>query len=116
MLPTPVFPSFIGTFVSFVWQFLVTPFRLKDCEARPRLFADITHLPIKPFNGAHALPLSCFCPQTGADFDLAAKRKGFDVSLKQDNQFQAYTTAATWLRADYANRATWALTKRVPSR
>ncbi len=104
LLSTPLFPSFVGSFDSFVWQFLVAPFSLKDCDARPRLLADIAHLAVEPFNGAHALPLSCFCPQTGAIIDLAAKRKGFDVSQKQDYQLQAYTTAATRLRASLRER------------
>ena len=56
LLATPVFPSFIGTFDSFVWQFLVAPFGIKDCEARPRLIADIAQLEVKPFEGAQALP------------------------------------------------------------
>ncbi len=100
LLPTPVFPSFIGTFDSFVWQFLVSPFGLKDCEVRPRLIADIAQLTVEPFNGAHPLPLSCFCPTTGDVFGLAAKRKGFDVAEKPASQIQAYSTAATRLRAN----------------
>tara|TARA_R110002072_G_scaffold273000_1_gene433264 strand:- start:4387 stop:6135 length:1749 start_codon:yes stop_codon:yes gene_type:complete len=99
LLPTPVFPSFIGTFDSFVWKFLVAPFGLGDCLARPRLIADIAQLAVQPFNGAHSLPLSCFCPRTGAILELAAKRKGFDVSQKQNFEVQAYTTAANRLRA-----------------
>jgi len=99
LLPTPVFPSFIGTFDSFVWQFLIAPFGINECDVRPRLIADIAHLPVEPFNGAHALPLSCFCPQTGAIFAQAAKIRGFDVSQKPAHQLQAYETAATRLRA-----------------
>lgn len=98
LLSTPVFPSFIGTFDSFVWQFLVSPFGLEDSEARPQLIADISHLTVKPFDGAHALPLSCFCPQTGALLELEAKRKGFDASQKPAHQLRAYTTAAAQLR------------------
>jgi superfamily I DNA/RNA helicase len=99
LLPSPVFPSFIGTFDSFVWQFLVAPFGIKECETRPCLIADIAQLTVEPFSGAHPLSLSCFCPQTGTIFEQAAKREGFDVSQKSDTQLQAYTTAATRLRA-----------------
>jgi DNA helicase-2/ATP-dependent DNA helicase PcrA len=98
LLSSPVFPSFIGTFDGFVWQFLVAPFGVKESEARPRLIADIDHLTVRPFRDAHPLPLSCFCPQTGAIFDLAAKREGFDASQKLDSQLKAYTTAAQLLR------------------
>ena len=65
ILPSPTFPSFIGTFDSFVWQFLVAPFGIKGSDARPRLIADIAELSVTPFGGAHPLPLSCFCPLTG---------------------------------------------------
>lgn len=104
LLPTPIFPSFIGTFDSFVWQFLIAPFGIKECETRPRLIADIAQLPVEPFPGAHPLSLSCFCPQTGNIFEHAAKSKGFDVSQKADYQLRAYTTAATRLRARLRER------------
>ncbi|MCT9000241.1 UvrD-helicase domain-containing protein [Chelativorans intermedius] len=104
LLPAPVFPSFIGTFDSFVWQFLVAPFGVKGCETRPRLIADIAHLTVEPFNGAHPLPLSCFCPQSGKMFAHAAKRKGYDVSQKPAHQVQAYATAATRLREELRER------------
>lgn len=104
LLPTPIFPSFIGTFDSFVWQFLVAPFGLKDCEERPRLVADFDHLTVQPFNGAHPLPFSCFCPRTGAILEEAARKRGFDVSQKPDNQLKAYTTAAIRLREGLRER------------
>lgn len=104
LLPTPVFPSFIGTFDSFVWQFLVAPFGLKNCVERPRLIADIADLSVEPFNGAHPLPLFCFSPQTGAILEQAAKMRGFDVSKKPEHQLKAYTTAAARLREGLRER------------
>ena len=104
LLPTPVFPSFIGTFDSFVWQFLVAPFGLNNCDVRPRLIADIADLMVEPFDGAHALPLSCFCPQTGAIIEQTARIRGFDVSQKPENQLKAYATAASSLRAGLRER------------
>jgi len=104
LLPMPVFPNFVGTFDSFVWQFLVAPFGIKECEMRPCLIADIAQLTVEPFAGAHPLSLSCFCPQTGTIFEQAAKREGFDVSQKPDSQLQAYTTAAIRLRARLRER------------
>ena len=104
LLPSPVFPSFIATFDSFVWQFLVAPFGLKGCDLRPRLIADIDHLSVEPFDGAHPLPLSCFCPQTGALLEQEAKRKGFDVTQKSEGQVQAYATAAADLRTRLLER------------
>ncbi len=104
LLSTPVFPSFIGTFDSFVWQFLVAPFGIKNCGTRPLLIADIADIAVEPFRGAHALPLSCFCPLTGEIFERAAKRKGFDVTKKNLSQIQAYTTTAARIRATLRER------------
>ncbi|MDA8048548.1 MAG: UvrD-helicase domain-containing protein [Rhodospirillales bacterium] len=104
ILPSPVFPSFIGTFDSFVWQFLVAPFGVKDCDARPRLIADLADLAVTPFRGAHPLPLSCFCPVTGNIFEQAAKVRGFDVSQKPAHLVQAYVTAAAAIRARLRER------------
>ena len=98
LLPTPVFPSFVGTFDSFVWQFLVAPFGIKGSGVRPRLIADIADLPVEPFEAAHPLRLSCFCSRTGAIFEQAAKAQGFDVSKKPDSLVRAYVTAATRIR------------------
>ncbi|AEQ53611.1 UvrD-helicase domain-containing protein [Pelagibacterium halotolerans] len=104
ILPSPVFPSFIGTFDSFVWQFLVAPFGISNCDVRPRLIADIADLAVTPFNGAHPLPLSCFCPVTGTIFAQAAKQRGFDLSQKSNQQIQAYVTAAASIRAGLRTR------------
>lgn len=104
LLPSPVFPSFIGTFDSFVWQFLVAPFGIRNSQIRPRLIPDIGQLTVEPFPGAHPVPLYCFCPQAGTIFEQAAKRKGFDVSQKTDAQIQQYMTAAMRLRARLRER------------
>ena len=101
ILPSPVFPNFIGTFDSFVWQFLVAPFGLKDCSERPRLIADLLGIEVTPFVGAHPLPLSCFCPVTGNIIEQAAKVRGFHVSQKSANQVQAYVTGAAAIRAGF---------------
>lgn len=98
LLPTPIFPSFIGTFDSFVWHFLVAPFGLRGTTVRPRLIADTAGLPVQPFDKAQPLPLSCFCPNTGAIIPTDAKKKGFDVSQKQDSLVRAYETTASRIR------------------
>ncbi|GMV94077.1 MAG: hypothetical protein AMXMBFR82_38550 [Candidatus Hydrogenedentota bacterium] len=99
ILPSPVFPSFVGTFDSFVWQFLVAPFGVKGSDARPRLIADVADLAVTPPGYTHSLSLSCFCRMTGIILDKAAKARGFDVSQKPIYQVQAYVTAAAALRA-----------------
>lgn len=98
LLPTPIFPNFIGTFDSFVWQFLVAPFGLAGATVRPRLIADTAGIPVEPYENAQVLPLSCFCPETGAIYPADAKSKGFDVSQKPDYQLQAYQTTARRIR------------------
>lgn len=104
ILPSPIFPSFIGTFDSFVWQFLVAPFGVKGCNVRPRLIADLAEAAVIPFKDAHPLPLSCFCPVTGNIFEEAAKVRGFDVSQKRPGQLKAYAKAAAGMRAAFLER------------
>jgi len=99
LLPSPEFPGFIGTFDSFVWQFLIAPFGLRGSDARPRLIPDMRDWVVTPFNGAHALPLSCFDPSSGVIDQPAAKREGFNTSEKSESLLRAYSTAALSIRA-----------------
>lgn len=101
VLPTPVYPSFIGTFDSFVWQFLIAPFGAAAPDVRPRLIPDIDRLGVTPFDGAQSLPLSCFDPSSGEIDHAAAKRTGFDPVTKQDFHLRAYKTAAATLRSRF---------------
>jgi superfamily I DNA/RNA helicase len=39
-LPVPLFPSFIGTFDRFLWQFLIAPFGIPGCGQVPKLVPD----------------------------------------------------------------------------
>ncbi len=98
LVSSSIFPSFIGTFDSFVWQFIVAPFGIPECDERPRLVPDINLIEVIPFPKAHPLPLYCFCPETGEILEQVAKRTGFDVSQKPVAQLQRYTTAALQLR------------------
>ncbi len=100
ILASPVFPSFIGTFDSFVWQFLIAPFGIKDSDERPRLVPDLDDFRLTPFDGAHPLPLACFDPLTDRLLPSVAKRLGFDVSQKPASQIRAYETAARSIRAN----------------
>jgi superfamily I DNA/RNA helicase len=104
ILTSPVFPSFIGTFDSFVWQVLVMPFGIEGTDARPRLIADIGSIQLAPFKGAHPLPLSCFDEFTGNIRPDAAKLRGFDVSQRSTHQVQAYETSAANVRAGLRER------------
>ncbi len=66
VLPTPLFPSFIGTFDRFLWQFLIAPFGVDGCDTSPRLIPDKEDWEVKPFEAAQPLKLKCFNRQTGA--------------------------------------------------
>lgn len=99
VLPIPIYPSFIGTFDSFVWQFFVAPFGATGSENRPCLVPDIEQRSVTPFNGAQAVPLSCFDRASGAMDDEAAKRAGFDPTKRKGYQIKQYETAAAKLRS-----------------
>jgi DNA helicase-2/ATP-dependent DNA helicase PcrA len=93
LLPSPVFPHFIGTFDSFIWQYFVAPFGVPDCSAAPRLIPDKDQRQIQPFDGAQSLPLSCFDRSTGEIIPLAARKLGFDSAAKPSIT-KAYETSA----------------------
>lgn len=84
MLPTPLFPSFIGTFDRFLWQFLISPFGIPDCDQLPKLVPDKSNWEVKPpYDGAQALRLRCFDRATGKVIPILAKAEGFDVDKRQ---------------------------------
>lgn len=77
ILPSPLFPSFIGTFDRFLWQFLIAPFGIDGCSQPPRLVPDKSDWEIKPFDGAHPLKLKHFDRTTGAFLPERATDTGF---------------------------------------
>ena len=97
LLPTPSFPHFIGTFDSFIWQFMVSPFGFLELGKPPTLIPDLDAKEIGP-NRARPLPLSCFDPVTNRIIEEAAVRKGFNVAEKEDWQIRGYQTAAQTVR------------------
>lgn len=98
LVETPAFPHFIGTFDAFLWQFLVAPFGIDGCAAKPRLIPDKDDRTIKPFAGAHALPLECFDHATGNAIPTMIQRCGFRGKIK------AHETAARNTRARFLER------------
>jgi len=48
VLPSPLFPSFIGTFDRFLWQFLISPFGIPGCERVPKLVPDKSNWHVTP--------------------------------------------------------------------
>jgi len=93
LVETPVFPHFIGTFDAFLWQFLVAPFGVEGCAAKPRLIPDKDDRTIQPFAAAQALPLGCFDRVTGDAIPAMIQRHGFR------GRINAHETAARNTRA-----------------
>ena len=65
VLPSPLFPSFIGTFDRFLWQFFVTPFGIEGCGTTPRLIPDKPEWPVRPHESMQPIPLRGFARTTG---------------------------------------------------
>jgi len=98
LVGTPAFPHFIGTFDAFLWQFLIAPFGVDGCNAKPRLIPDKDEREIKPHAAAQALPLGCFDRSTG-NANLAMLRlHGFNRDPR------AHETAARTVRARFLER------------
>ncbi|PCJ43371.1 MAG: DNA helicase [SAR86 cluster bacterium] len=93
LLPTPVFPHFVGTFDSFIWHYLVEPFGLSGCDNSLSVIPDTGSLIIKPFPKAQGLRLDCFDRNTGMIIPAEAKKTGFNRDPT------GYETIARKLRA-----------------
>ena len=98
LVETPAFPHFIGTFDAFLWQFLIAPFGVDGCDAKPRLIPDKDDRTIQPFAAAQALPLECFDRLTGNAIPAMIQRHGFRGKIK------AHETAARNTRARFLER------------
>lgn len=104
LLGSPVFPHFIGTFDSFIWQFVVAPFGIPGIEALPRLIPDKGSRIVKPFEKAQPLPLSCFDRATGKIDADCARRRGFEVSKKTSAHIKASETLASKMQIRFRER------------
>lgn len=77
VLPAPLFPSFIGTFDRFLWQFFIAPFGVDGCCAPPRLIPDKQDWLIQPHPSMQALPLRAFDRGTGKVKKDVASEAGY---------------------------------------
>lgn len=97
ILPTPLFPSFIGTFDRFLWQFFVAPFGLDNCETTPRLIPDKREWLIQPHPTMQPLPLHAFDRRTGKVNRLIAAKLGYpsdrDVARHEECARKVMATA-----------------------
>lgn len=98
LIEMPAFPHFIGTFDAFLWQFLIAPFGIDGCTAKPRLIPDKDDRTIQPFRAAQPLPLECFDRTTGNAIPAMITRQGFRGKVK------AYETAARNARVHFLER------------
>lgn len=98
LVETPTFPHFIGTFDAFLWQFLIAPFGIDGCAAKPRLIPDKDDRTIRPYPAAQTLPLECFDRVTGSAIPTMIQRHGFRGKIK------AYETVARRTRARFLER------------
>jgi len=78
LLPTPVFPHFVGTFDSFIWHYLVEPFGLDGCDSSLKVIPVTGDLIVTPFPGAQGLRLDCFERSTGKIIPEEARKVGFN--------------------------------------
>jgi DNA helicase II / ATP-dependent DNA helicase PcrA len=103
LLPFPVFPHFIGTFDSFIWQFLIAPFGVPECNEPAHLIPDNDNVPIRPSEQVRVLPLKCFDRTTGNIIPVKARLLGYNPSANT-GLTKAYETIARNYRARYLAR------------
>ena len=103
-LEPPFFPSFVGTFDSFLWQFIVAPFGIEGFDGAPRCIPDIGDIQVRLNEGSHPLTLSCFCLRTGTILEDEAKKRGFDVTRVPLSRVRAYETRARKIRTSLRRR------------
>ena len=103
VLPMPLFPSFIGTFDRFLWQFLVAPFGIEGCGAPPRLIPDKAEWPVQPHETMQALPLRAFDRTTGRmDRAIAAEvRFNRDASRHEARALKMLSAARAKGQVDF---------------
>jgi len=98
LLPTPVFPHFVGTFDSFIWHYLVEPFGLDGCDSPLKVIPGTGDLIVMPFPGAQGIRLGCFKRSTGKIIPEEARKVGFNRDPAR------YEMAAQRLRARLLER------------
>lgn len=104
LLPSPAFPHFIGTFDRFLWQFLVAPFGVPECESRPQLIPDKDDRMVRPpSENLRELPLECFDRTTGEVILAVARRLSFEPG-KNPVLTKAYMKIAASARERFLQR------------
>lgn len=79
VLQSPIFPSFLGTFDRFLWQFFIAPFGMAGSSATPRLVLDKQEWLVRPHSTMQPLPLGAFDRHTGRAIRQVVARAGFSA-------------------------------------
>ena len=82
LLSHPIFPNFIGTFESFLWQFLITPFGIPEFEGQPKLWEDKGRYEFAPRPSIRKLKLELFDRKTGKVDNSELRRLRFTGNIK----------------------------------
>lgn len=114
LLLPPTMPSFVGTFDSFLWRFLIAPFGIPGLHVKPRLIPDLDSRNVVPYPKSRELPLKVFDRVTGV-----ADVKAMQRAKLTTNDVRQHQTAALrmWSRfrargeIDYADVRTIALSR-----
>jgi DNA helicase-2/ATP-dependent DNA helicase PcrA len=78
VFPAIPFPSFLGTFDRFLWQFFVQPLGIPGITCVPRMIADKEERGVRPSAGSQEIPLECFDRETGAFLPGKRRLHGID--------------------------------------
>jgi hypothetical protein len=107
-------PSFVGTFDSFLWRFLITPFGIPGSDLKPRLIPDLDSRDVVPYPKARALPLKVFDRVSGVADAKALQREKLttnDVRQHQAAALKMWTRFRMRGEIDYADARTIALSR-----
>jgi hypothetical protein len=103
LLPNPVFPHYVGTFDTFIWQFFIAALGIPGHALAPQLIPDMDDRSVIPYDKAQPLSLACFDRQTGKMLPEKSKLEGFDAAAKPGLTAK-YETSAKQSRARFLAR------------
>jgi DNA helicase-2/ATP-dependent DNA helicase PcrA len=93
LVKTPAFPDFVGTFDSFVWQFLIAPLPIKG-KNQARLIPDKEQRFVWAGEGKRPLPLKLFERENWTIKPREAKEIGFQLSDHDNETLTLYGQTA----------------------
>lgn len=89
VLPVPLFPNYIATFDSFLWQFFIVPFGIPDCEKLPRLIPDKNYWPVKSYpKDKSPLDFRFFDRETGSVKEALLRQEGLGARMQNITSYE----------------------------